>query len=104
MTILVNVEGITFKDILPYLKNHEVLNDDYDDDERKKVYIQLEILFDKLVKGEAAENYVIGHYFADCLREMGRFLVNANHPYHDNDFYLQPITKDKLSSFLKGLK
>jgi len=103
MTVLVNVENMTFEDLIPYLENHHALLQECHDDNRENILKWLRELFNKLQAGETAEHYVIGRYMSHCLSEMGRVLCSADNPDSDHDFYLQPITKKELKKFLEDI-
>ena len=110
MAAVVNVEGIEFDDLIPYLykNDHFICAIEYDDDgsgpnkeSEKRVLKYLRELFNKLKSGECGDHYVIGGGLVQCLNEMGRVLITTYDECGEPDWNIFPITKNRLEEFFK---
>lgn len=110
---IVNVEGLEFEDMIPYLRknNHikeavsyEYLNGRQVKISEKRVFDRLKILLSKLKKGNPAENHAIGMGFAQCLDKVGRVLTTHEFDGDVEEYSLQPISKLELELFSRKLE
>ena len=101
MPVLVNVENLKFEDIIDLLKQNIHIQEEIDFLSEEKVFSSLKQLLTKLKQGKAAEHFVIGMAFCQCLEILGRVFMHV--PGEKDDFIIVPLIAEDMSNFSYSL-
>lgn len=101
MPVLVEVQDLQFEETIELLRLNEHIKEAIADSSEEQVFSCLKKLLSKLKKGEAAEHFVIGMAFAQCLEILGRVFMRV--PGEKDDFVLVPLIAKDMSDFAYSL-
>lgn len=102
MPVLVNVEHLTFEDLIPHLKESDYVEDCINDVGEEKVYQILEEKFNQLQRGEHVQDFTLFGGLTDALDSLGRELLNIDGM--TDDYMIVPIKEHQLTDFLEKLR